>query len=522
MRLCAVLLLLPALVRADDELLESVRALRRAAPAERAAAVEHLLSLKPDEAGLRALLSGGAAASIEPEIEAGTWHVREVTDPKGVTRPYQLYLPKSRAAATEPLPLLVSLHGGVSRPEFVTQPGAVGSMWPGYAEEEGFAVACPLGRADTTWFADAGMDAIDAVVRDVKRLLPVDDDRIGATGFSDGGSGCYYLAMARPDPFACLLPMNGHPAVAANVGGRPLFIRNMIGVPMFVAMTQDDQLYPAFTVMPHLIPVMQADGPMRLVSWADGGHSPSYLDSMGPAFVDWFLATPREPWPLEVDWWCSEPALGRRAWVEVLAIGPAAGDTDPLPDLNVQTTPGRVRIGVTIDQAFAGPGVKVEGVQEGSIAAGLAMQAGDVIVRVDESAIATLDDLRVVLSEKSQGDPIALGWTRGEEALSGTASFPPFVPEPIYRRDGPIARVSARAQPGRIELTTRNVRRLRLRLPPEWLTEAGLEVVANGKPAAHKVRVVPLRELLEHYAVEADGSRLPAREVTVELEAAGE
>jgi len=499
----------------------SLRALRQALPAERGPAVEHLLTLAPDEASVRALLADGAVEGIEPEVEAGTWLVREVVDEKGVKRPYQLYLPASRAGRAEPLPLLVSLHGGVSRPEFVVQPGTVGTLWPELAEADGFAIACPLGRTDTTWWTDAGADAIHAVVRDVKRLLPIDDDRIGATGFSDGGSGCYWLALAGPDPFACLLPMNGHPAVAASVGQRPLYLRNVFAVPMFVAMTQDDQLYPAYTVLPHLLPVMKADGPLTLVCWPDGGHSPSYFDAMGKAFADWFLATPRDPWPAAVDWWCSDPALGRRAWVEVDAIGPAVGDADALPDLNVESSPGRVLIGVTIDREYAGPGVKVEQVQEDSLAVSLGMRAGDVITRVDQTDIAALDDLRAVLSAKTYGDAVALTWTREGKEQSGAGSFPPFEPEPIYLRDGPIARVSARARPGRIELTTRNVVRLRLLLPPEWLAADGLEVVANGRPAAHKVRVIALEEVLRRYAVSADGSRLPAREVTVELEPAG-
>ena len=71
------------------------------------------------------------------------------------------------------------------------------------------------------------------------------------------------------------------------------------------------------------------------------------------------MSTEREALPDEIPWWCADTALGRIGWIAVERIGPGAGDADALPDLNVESRPGRVRLGVGVDQTFAGPGVRV-------------------------------------------------------------------------------------------------------------------------------------------------------------------
>ncbi|MHC4959392.1 MAG: hypothetical protein ACYTGN_13575, partial [Planctomycetota bacterium] len=280
MRMALLLLLVPA-VAAADPLDSALAALRAAGPTERDQAVRAVLELKPDR---KAVLERLGSVTVVPKKPG--WHMGEARAADGQTRPYQLYVPKGLDPSKR-VPLLVHLHGGVSRPDFrrvLGQVGYGGMLWPDAAEEAKFVVAFPEARTDCVWWGDAGVAHIRAVIREAKRFANIDDDAVLGTGFSDGASGCFYLAMAAPDPFAGFLPMNGHPAVA-TASGHQLYLHNVAMTPLLVAMTQDDQLYPAFAVLPHLVPVMERRGRVQLVSYPTGGHQPVYFKEQRATFL---------------------------------------------------------------------------------------------------------------------------------------------------------------------------------------------------------------------------------------------
>ena len=361
----------------DAALRDALIGLRRAAPADRDEAVAAVLALEPRPEDVLRRIRGGVTV---PAKEPG-WHLLEAVDDRGVARPYQLYVPESLAAREKPGPLLVYLHGGVNRPEFLRGEGEVGygQLWIESAEKEAFPIAFPAARHDCMWWSDAGARHIRAVVRDAKRHVPVDDDRIFASGFSDGGSGCYFLAMAAPEPFAGFLPMNGHPAVA-SLSGHQLYLRNLKRSPLFAAMTLDDQLYPAAEVLDHLTLAMRAGAPIRIVSYEGGNHRPVYFEQQRATFEGFLRDVFRDATPQELEWSCADPETGRVAWLEILETGPAEGDAEAPPDLNPIVQPGRPRLGFSADRAFGGEGVKVAAVVDDSVAQGMGLQEGDVVV----------------------------------------------------------------------------------------------------------------------------------------------
>jgi poly(3-hydroxybutyrate) depolymerase len=516
MRTIPLLLLLALPALAEDELGATLSALRAAERGKRDAAVEAVLALGPEVHEVVKRLKTGVQV---PTIGEG-WHLLEAVDEKGVTRPYQVYLPVSLKGKSAPVPLMVSMHGGVSRPEFIrelTRVGA-GAAWDTSAEEVGFVCAFPMGRQDCTWWSDAGVDHVRAVVREVKRLAPIDDDRIVGSGFSDGGSGAFYLALAAPDPFACFLPMNGHPAVASAGSGHQLYLRNLKMVPLLVAMTQDDPLYPAATILPHIERAMRSGAHVLTISYPAGGHRPVYFEEQRKTFVRFFMETKRDPHPKEIDWWCADPARGRFRWVEVLELGPTPGDAEALPDLNIMTSPSRVRIGIYVDQAYQGEGVRVLRLVDESLAKGVGMREGDVVTAVDAHEIKSMRDLQIALGRKTYGDDVLLGIRRGEEALLFKARFPEFKPEPIYAREKPVARVSVRVEEGTVRVLTRHVRKLKLHLPHGFNEDQPFKLLLNGKETPFEVAAVSLKTLLERYAREADAGRLFTREVVIDLQ----
>ncbi|MHC4939451.1 MAG: PDZ domain-containing protein [Planctomycetota bacterium] len=498
-------------VRADDALSR----LRTAPAADVDEVVKAILDTAPDRAEIAARLAKPFAV---PPLEPG-WHEHEVIDAKGVKRPFEFYVPKSIADKTEPVPLLVHMHGGVGRADYFPNPGrrSTGGRWITSAESEGFVVAFPYGRSDCMWWSEAGIANVRAVIREVKRCAPIDDDAILGTGFSDGGSGAYYLAMAAPDPFAGFLPLNGHFAVASGASGHDLYLQNLVRTPLFIAQTQDDPLYPAASLLPHVRAAMSVGALIHLVSYPRGGHSPAYFAEQRGPMARFITDTSRDPLPRRVRWRCATPALGRVDWVEITSIGKSENDPAATEDLNVMSTPGRVRIGFNVDRAFAGPGVRIAQISKGTLAEKLGLTGGDVLVAMDGKDLKDLGTLRALLNGKRYGDAVRLRVRTGEEERDVDGRFPAFVPRPVYRRAGPTAEFDLQSEGNRIVVRCRNVRQFRLWLSPVLFGDGEIALAVNGKRTRPAVKAIPLEGILRRYASDADAGRVFTRVVVVDV-----
>ena len=149
------LALLATIATADEALPDALAALRASGPKDRDEAAKAVLALSPTLDGIAEALDAG----LPPPAATEGWSVREAVDSEGVGRPYHLYIPKSVAATGDPAPLLVDMHGGVSRPVFIDEQrfSQFRTAWVPVAEEAGVVVALPLGRADCVWWKVAGV-----------------------------------------------------------------------------------------------------------------------------------------------------------------------------------------------------------------------------------------------------------------------------------------------------------------------------------------------------------------------------
>ena len=145
----AALLLCAVVARAEDTLDDLVLALR-IAPADGAdTVIKGIMALDAKRADVLASLR---TARGVPATKAG-WQSLQATDENGVTRPFEIYIPQSVVGKTEPVPLLVHMHGGVSRAAYPANPGqgSSGVLWVPSAEEQGFVIVAPAGRAGSVW-----------------------------------------------------------------------------------------------------------------------------------------------------------------------------------------------------------------------------------------------------------------------------------------------------------------------------------------------------------------------------------
>ena len=126
----------------------------------------------------------------------------------GVTREAIVYVPASPAA--EGAPLVLSFHGfGDNMQNFqytnihVAWPDAIVVYFQGLERRRGL-----LGwQVERGANGDRDLKLVDAALRSLRETYRIDDDRIYATGYSNGGMFTYLLWAERPGVFAAYAPV---------------------------------------------------------------------------------------------------------------------------------------------------------------------------------------------------------------------------------------------------------------------------------------------------------------------------
>ena len=124
------------------------------------------------------------------------------------TLAYSVYLPKNYNPA-KPCPMIVYLVGLGDRGEnhqglFNNGPPVYLSANPELADWAPFIVLAPQCPKDLRWETPGVAKMVSDLIDHVTATLAVDPDRLYLTGLSNGGTGCWNIALAAPQKFAAL------------------------------------------------------------------------------------------------------------------------------------------------------------------------------------------------------------------------------------------------------------------------------------------------------------------------------
>ncbi len=500
----------------DDPVATGVRRLLDAPTVEtRRRLAADLVAAKPDFARVADALAAGRA--YRKDVSTG-WLERTQRCPDGKDRPYLLYVPRDYDPARR-YRLVVELHGGVGRPALLTHEelGGLKELRGAHAEEHGYLLALPTGERKAEWWTDVGVGNVLGIVAAAKRELNVDENRVFVTGFSDGGSGSFYLALTHPTPFAGFEPLNGHVGVAA-AGGLEVHLRGLRNKPIYAVNTDQDGLYPSAALKPVADAIQALGAPFVWREIKGFGHDPSYLETERAPIWAWEQQVVRTPHPTTIVWEGTAAAPSRVHGLGRVRVAPRAGGEAAFPDVNPLLPPGKPKLGVTVDQEFTGEGVRVTAIARGSPAASAGVETGDVIVGLDDAKIAGFRDLRAALGAKQPGDAVRVKVRRGDAVLEKTATFPDAKPEPAFERGATWGAIELTQQGNAFTVTTRNVEGFDL-----WLGVGAVDfaapvvVTVNGAEVFRKVVAKDVAFLLERALEDDDRTMLYGAGVSIDV-----
>ena len=255
----------------------------------------------------------------------------KVTD--SIITSYYVSLP-SRYNPKKSYPVLFFLHGAVSGNSLSSFQNASWVMdgwnryYTKYAAVNEVIMVYPKGSKKFNWMKpDDGFFMVPAMLREIKKSINVDDDKVFITGHSNGATGSFSYLMKQQSPFAGFYGFNTQPRV--RTGGT--FVRNILSRSFFNVSTDEDYYFPpdANDSLNVIMKKMGADyQDHRYKGWP---HWFPQFDESEPAYKLLFKdlkSRSRNPFQKSIYWECDDVKYGKTDWIQITALDTANKQAD--------------------------------------------------------------------------------------------------------------------------------------------------------------------------------------------------
>ena len=181
----------------------------------------------------------------------------------------------------------------------------------------------PHGNRDYNWmYPDKGFYMLPAMLRQMKNIINVDDNRVYISGHSNGATGSFSYLMKQPAPFAAFYGFNTRPVVAT--GGT--YLRNILNRSFFNVSTDQDYYFPpgANDTLSLVIKRLKAD--YQDHRYNGFPHWFPQFDESEPAYkllFDDLARRRRNPFSPNLYWECDDVKYGNCDWLSITALDTA-------------------------------------------------------------------------------------------------------------------------------------------------------------------------------------------------------
>lgn len=223
-------------------------------------------------------------------------------------------------------PLLFFLHGAVnmntgyldySDPRDTT---GWNRFYTKYANINKVIMVYPRGNRDYNWMSpDQGFYMVPAILKQVKQVINVDDNRVFISGHSNGATGSFSYAVKQPSAFAGFYGFNTRPRV--ETGGT--YIRNLLNRSFFNVSVDQDYYYPpgAHDSLDKVMQTLNAD--YQDHRYNGFPHWFPQFNESEPAYKLLFkdlVTRKRNAFRTNITWECDDVKYGRCDWLSITAL----------------------------------------------------------------------------------------------------------------------------------------------------------------------------------------------------------
>ena len=192
--------------------------------------------------------------------------------------PLRLHVPEQVVDRSEPVPLLIALHGAGGNEHFFMDGCGNGAIVE-LAEEHGCIVASP-----STYVMASSIEPLETLIRELSARYSIDQDRIYLLGHSLGGMTAMGLASARPGLID---------GVVAIAGGAP-FPKSSEFPPVLAYAAERDFIVSGDMIESSAESARAAGAPVTPRRPDGTGHLTIVIDVL-PESVRWLMSLPKKP-----------------------------------------------------------------------------------------------------------------------------------------------------------------------------------------------------------------------------------
>jgi len=382
--------------------------------------------------------------------------------------------------------------------------------------DEPYILVVPQGSRKCPWWSDNGRKVVLTAIKQLKYKYNIDSNRITATGFSDGASGCYYLNMADPSSFSQFWPLNGLALVGPSAGKCRLYLDNLKNRPMFCCNTTDDSLYPPASYNPIMEAFKKAGADFIFREFKDIGHTPAYLDQIAEQTSKLWMEKNRNPWRESLSWALSDMRFNRIDWLTINELGRTENEIEFSP--TVVTIRERLTLGISADQKYEGEGVKVTEVSEGSNAENAGMKVGDIIFEMDSAAIKDLSDLRKAIASLKENEEFIVKVKRDGQDVELTGIVNELQSRAYLDYKETAGFIQIKREGNKFIVGTKYIKSFSISVRPGVVNfDENVIVEVNGKVVFDAKPTYSKEYILACWQRDADKESLPAGKIDVEV-----